>query len=184
MIEKNYKIISSRNRLLTLLAGLVVIFLTVACAGGNYGSLDRDRELDNMYLNYEVIPEHRYYITGGYAAPKAILAIHRNYVLDNPGSLWVPVPNVDSVQMQKWVDTIAPDMNFRGSGAYYASYILDPSGKRVGVWYAIETFTTVKFLEGNRIQVYPPDGKQYNLDGGGNGRGFFSSGGESFPTRP
>jgi hypothetical protein len=76
--------------------------------------------------------------------------------LENSGNLWVPVPNVDSGQMRKWMETIAPEQNYRWSNAYFAAYILDPTGKRVGAWYAIESQTTVKFLEGNKIQVYTP----------------------------
>jgi hypothetical protein len=139
----------------------VLTFLLVAgCAGGNYGSLDRDRELDNMFLRYEVLPDHNYYATGGYDAPAAILAIHKDYELVNTGNLWVRVPNVNYAQMRKWVNTIAPDQNYRRSSAYFAAYILNPEGERVGAWYAIESSTTVKFLENNKIQVYPPNLKQ------------------------
>jgi hypothetical protein len=139
------------------MAAFIALFLLVGCAGGNFGKLNRNRDLDNMFLNYEVLPDHRYYISGGYAAPNAIMAIHRDYELDNPGELWVGVPNVDSGQMRKWIDTLAPEQNYRYSNAYFAAYILDPKGKKVGAWYSYENFATIKFLEGNKIQVYPPD---------------------------
>jgi hypothetical protein len=116
-----------------------------------------------MYLRYEVLPDHNYYTTGGYDAPQAILALSRDYELENTGNLWIWIPNVNSAQMRKWVDTIAPEQNYRRSNAYFAAYILDPDGKRVGVWYAIEPFTTVKFLGDNKIQVYPPQGV-FNLE--------------------
>jgi hypothetical protein len=144
------------NRLTTVLAAFLTLFLIAGCAGGNYGKLDRDRDLDNMFLNYEVLPDHRYYITGGYDWPSAILAIHKDYELENSGNLWVGVPNVNSAQMRKWIENIAPDANYRYSDRYFAAYILDTTGKRVGAWFAIENQTTVKFLEGNKIQVYPP----------------------------
>lgn len=152
---------SRMKRLVTLLAPFFALFLLVGCAGGNYGKMDRDRDLDNMFLSYEVLPDHRYYTSGGYDAPNAILAIHRDYELDNPGNLWVTIPNVDSGQMRKWIDTIAPDQNYRRSGSYFAAYILDPDGKRVGAWFSVENSTTVKFFEGNKIQVYTP---QLNQD--------------------
>lgn len=157
MMERTYNASRGKNRLLVLLGVSIAFFLLVGCAGGNYGRLERDRNLDNMFLNYEVLPDHRYYTTGGYDAPNAILAIHKDYELDNRGNLWVSVPNVDYAQMRKWVDTLAPDANFRFSGSYFAAYILDPNGQRMGVWYAIENQATIKFLEGNKVQVYPPD---------------------------
>ena len=158
MREKIYNIFSNWHRLSTLLVAIFTLFLITGCAtGGNYGTLDRDRDLDNMYLNYEVLPDHRYYTSGGYDAPDAILAINRDHELDNVSNLWVPIPNVDSAQMRKWIDTISPEQNYSNSNAYFAAYILDPNGKRVGAWYSIEAFTTVKFLEGNKILVYTPN---------------------------
>ena len=145
------------NKFVTLLAATIALFLLFGCAGGSYGKLDRDRDLDNMFLNYEVLPDHRYYTTGGYDAPNAILAVQIDYELENSGNLWVPVPNVDSAQMRKWVDTIDPEGNYRYTGGYFASYILDPNGKRAGVWYSYATYTTVKFLEENKIQVHTPE---------------------------
>jgi hypothetical protein len=158
---KTFGTFSRMKSLLILLAPFFALFLLAGCAAGNYGKIARDRDLDNMYHNYEVLPDHRYYTSGGYDAPNAILAIHRDYELDNPGNLWVPIPNVDSGQMRKWIDTIAPDQNYRRSGSYFAAYILDPDGKRIGAWFSIENSTTVKFLEGNKVQVYTP---QLNQD--------------------
>jgi len=144
------------KKVISLLAGLVVLILVAGCAGGSYATFDRDRDLDNRYLNYEVLEEHNYYTTGGYDAPDAILALHSDYELINTNNLWIWVPNVNSAQMRKWIDTIAPEQNYRRSNAYFAAYILAPDGKRVGAWYAIEPYTTVKFLEDNKVQVYPP----------------------------
>ncbi len=157
MTNKNCEAASRWNRLSTLLAAIFMFFLLSACRTGDYGTLERDRDLDNMFLNYEVLPDHHYYVTGGYDWPNAILAIHRDYELDNPGDLWVAFPNMNSGQMRKWIDTIAPEQNYRFSGKYYAAYILDLNGKKVGAWYATEPQTTVKFFEGNKIQVYTPD---------------------------
>lgn len=156
MNMKTHVSFSSMKRLITLLAPFFALFLLAGCAGGNYGKIDGDRDLDNMFLSYEVLPDHRYYTSGGYDSPNAILAIHTDYELDNPRNLWVAIPNVDSGQMRKWIDTIAPDQNYRWSGSYFAAYILDPDGKRIGAWFAIENSTTVKFLEGNKVQVYTP----------------------------
>ena len=164
---------ASRGRQLlpALIAAFIGLFILVGCAGGNHGTFKRDRDLDNMFLNYEVLPDYRYYTTGGYDAPNAILAVHRDYELDNSGGLWVGVPNIDTAQMQKWIDTIAPEQNYRYSDAYFATWILDPEGKKAGVWYSYANTTTVKFLEENKIQVYTPDLNQ-NLNKGLRRRGI------------
>jgi hypothetical protein len=148
------------NKLSTIAAAILSLFILLGCAGGNYGKLDRDRDLDNMFLNYQILPDHRYYTTGGYDAPKAILAIRNDYELYDPGNLWLAIPHVNSGQMRKWIDTLAPDQNYRWSGQYFAAYIIDPGGKKVGAWYAIENYTTVKFPGDKRIEVYPPSREQ------------------------
>jgi hypothetical protein len=157
MIGRIYKISNRWNRLLSLLAAILALFLVTGCAtGGIYGTLDRDRDLDNSFRNYEVLTDHNYYTSGGYDVPNAILLIHKDYELDNSGNLWKAIPNVDYNQMRKWVSVISSEQDFNRTGDYYAAYILDQNGKRVGVWYSVEIFATVKFLGGNKIFVYTP----------------------------
>ena len=158
-----YNILKRRNNLFTLLASALMLLLLAgyAAAGNIYGSLDRDRDLDNMFRNYEVLQDYNYFTSGGYDAPNAILLIHKDYKLDNPGNLWVPIPYVDNEQMRKWVSTISSEQDFNRSGNYYAAYILDQNGQRIGVWYSVEVFATVKFLEGNKVLVYTPELNQH-----------------------
>jgi hypothetical protein len=142
------------SSLATFAASLIFILILSGCAGGNYGTLQRDRELDRMFLTYQVLPDHNYYTSGGYDKPNAILGIHKDYQMVT--DLWQSIPNVNSAQIQKWIRTIAPED--RGIGHdYFAYYILDPEGKQVGIWYSIQSSTVVKFLEGNKIEVYTPE---------------------------
>ena len=159
MFGRKNNILNRRNSLFSLLASTLMIFLLVgfAAAGGIYGTVDRDRDLDNMFRNYEVLQDYNYFTTGGYDRPNAILLIHKDYELDNPGNLWLPIPYVDYNQMKKWIGVISSEQDFNSSTYYYASYILDQNGTRVGVWYSVETFATVRFLEGNKILVFTPE---------------------------
>jgi hypothetical protein len=159
MIRKIYNILERRNSLFTLIASALMIFLLAgyAAAANIYGTQKRDRDLDNMFRSYEVLQDYNYYTSGGYDVPNAILLIHKDYKLDNPGNLWVTIPYVDNEQMRKWVSVISSEQDFNRSGNYYATYILDQNGKRVGVWYSVEIFVTSKFLGGNKIFVYTPD---------------------------
>lgn len=142
-----------------LLAAVFMLVMFAGCAAGNYGTMAWDRELDNTFTSYQVLPGHRYYITGGYSAPAAILAIQNDYELDNDANLWVSVPDVSPSHMQKWIDNLSPDVNYWEENQFMAAYILDPNGKRVGAWYSGRRSTAVQFLENNRIKVFPPDMK-------------------------
>jgi len=148
------------EKTLVFWAGLAAVFMFFslsACARGNYGSLMWDRELDDTFVNYQVLPDHRYYITGGYGAPSAILALQNDYLLENSANLWVPVPDVDSSHVKKWIDNLSPEEKFWEGGEFLAAYILSPAGERVGAWYSGQRQTTVEFLEGDRIKVYTPE---------------------------
>jgi hypothetical protein len=158
-----YNILKRRNNLFTLLASALMLLLLAgyAAAGNIYGSLDRDRDLDNMFRNYEVLQDYNYFTSGGYDTPNAILLIQKDYEMDNPGNLWTQIPYVDYEQMRKWVSVISSEQDFNRSGNYYAAYILDQNGQRIGVWYSVEVFATVKFLEGNNVLVYTPELNQH-----------------------
>jgi len=163
MLKKIYNILNRRNTLITILASTLMILLLVSSAVADiYGTQRRDRDLDNRFRDYEVLQDYNYYTSGGYDVPNAILLIHKDYELDNPKNLWVRIPNVDYKQMRKWVSVISSEQDNNRSGNYFATYLLDQNGQKVGVWYSIEVFATVKFLGGNKILVYTPQLNQYN----------------------
>ena len=139
---------------LLLLITVISFFFSGCTSTGNYGTFHLDRELDQMFLSYQVLPDYNYYTSGGYDKPNAILGVHKDYLLVT--DQWTSIPNVDSAQIQKWIRTIDPED--RGPGHnYLAYYILDPEDKQVGFWYSIQNYTVVKFLEENKIEVYTPD---------------------------
>ena len=144
--------------LLTPLTAFFLIFLLSGCATtGLYGTVDRDYDLDERFRNYEVLQEYTYYESGGYRAPNAILLIHKDFELDNSAQLWRPVPDIDSSKIKYWLSAIHNERYLNRPSRYYAAYILNPDGKRVGVWYSYEPLVTAKFPEGNKIVVYTPD---------------------------
>jgi hypothetical protein len=132
---------------------IAAIIMISGCAGsGSRGTMQRDQALNQQFLSYQVLPDYTYYFSGGYDKPEAILGIHKDYQLV-PG-LWQSA-QISSAQLEKWIKTISPEDYKRGG--YFAAYILDPDGKRAGIWYSIQDSTTVKFPEENKIEVYTPD---------------------------
>ena len=152
----SYKHVTWGRLIAVILIPTVAVILGGCAGSGNKGTLKRDRELDNQFMRYEVIPDHRYYFSGGYAKPNAILGIHKDYELVS--TLWQPVM-ISTEQLEKWIRTIDPE-SYRGPAGYFAAYILDPTGKRVGIWYSIQSYTPIRFLEGNKIEVITPDLRQ------------------------
>jgi len=166
MLRKIYNMLNRRNTLFTIIASTLMLLLLVSSAVADiYGTQRIDRNLDNRFRDYEVLQDYNYYTSGGYDRPNAILLIHKDYELDNPGNLWVSIPYVDYNQMRKWVSVISSEQDAKRSGNYYATYLLDQSGNKVGVWYSIEVFATVKFVDGDKILVYTPQLRQGSILG-------------------
>lgn len=140
---------------------ITLLFTVAGCGGLNSPTLVLDRELDYTFTSYQVLPDHRYYITGGYAAPRAILAINNDYQLDNGSKLWVEVPAVDSAQIQLWMGNYHKYAKPGTGTLFMAAHIVNPDRKRVGAWFSRQRETRVDFLDNNRLKVYPPDMGRY-----------------------
>ena len=151
------KILNSRGVWTWLIATLIIYVVAGLLAGcatsGTKGIMQPSQELNQKFLNYEVILDYNYYYSGSFERPNAILGLHKDYQLVS--QLWQSA-QISSAQLAKWIGAIAPE-EYRGPSGYIASYILDPDGRKIGIWYSIQNTTTVKFLEGNKIQVNSPD---------------------------
>jgi hypothetical protein len=171
--------VNGNNRLSTVsfhavvLLGIFVFAVGYAGARNLGGTLVLDTELYYTFASYQILPDHKYYITGSYSIPAAILAIHKDYQLDNEANLWVPVPDVNSDHMELWVSNLDKytGINFWGGSEFLAGYILGPDKKSIGAWYSSQRYTIVDFIEDNRIKVYTPDLNP--IIGGESERGIF-----------
>ena len=141
-----------KGRMIVVVTIAAIIMISGCAGSGSRGTMKRDQALNQQFLSYQVLPDYTYYFSGGYDKPEAILGIHKDYQLV-PG-LWQST-QISSAQLEKWIKTISPEDYKRGG--YFAAYILDPDGKRAGIWYSIQDSTTVKFPGDNRIEVYTPD---------------------------
>jgi hypothetical protein len=136
---------------------VAALFIAITIASGgcaqNYGRLQRSAEVDKIFITYEVLPDHTYYYVGPDGRPDAIMGIESVYTLET--TRWTQFDPSDDT-LKKGVDW----MNFHHSTSVryypYGFFILDPEGKKLGIWYSIWDWTTVIMKEENRIEVYPP----------------------------
>lgn len=141
-----------------ILAGTAVLVLA-ACASGGYGRLQLNDRVEKSFVKGELNPNLSYYYFGRAAAPDAIMALDRRFVLENP-EMWYPISPQTSENLRFLVKMMydrlrmeysfpPPDMRgFR---------MLDQYGRYVGDWYSeMGTTTTVRSDGGTRVLVYPP----------------------------
>lgn len=136
-----------------LTLGALLLILTVLFSGcsANYGRLKLSTEVEKTFENAVVLPDHKYYYSGGDARPMAILAIQNSYKLRT--SLWKEV-DLDPERLKNWILLMT---ELRGySLRTFGSRVLDPEGKQLGIWYSAWNRTPVKMLGENEVAVYPP----------------------------
>ena len=115
-----------------------------------YGKLKRNRDVNQLFKLYKILPDHTYYTSGRANIPYAIIGIQNKYKL-RPG-LWQAV-NLTKPLLRGWVSQMD---NIYGYPPY-GSVILDDNGKRLGVWYSSKQWTTVIIEENNEIAVLAPE---------------------------
>ena len=144
-MKRSYRHRSVKNNFALVVLGLWVLVLLTSCASG-YGSIRRDPTIAQQFEANQVPTSYRYYVYGYTTKPYAIAGIDPKYEI--PSKLWKAVePNTDAFKESiRWV---WEDYGYTIFGAD----ILDTAGNKIGVWYSALWNVTVKFMEGNRIQL-------------------------------
>ena len=132
---------------------VLVISFAWGCAG-QYGRLRQDTGVTRMFATNSVPGNYHYYIDGRSDMPYAIVGIFPDYQLVS--RFWEPVePNTEAFARK-----VAFIWRPRGLAHYttgMGAYIHDPRGKKIGIWYSMHSSSTVKFREGNQVEVYSPN---------------------------
>lgn len=115
-----------------------------------YGKLKRDRDVNNLFQSYEVLPDYKYYTSGNAGIPYAIIGIQNKYKL-RPGT-WRAIEPTTPL-LRSWVSNMD---NIYGYPPY-GSIILDDNGQKIGVWYSSKQWTTVIIGENNEVAVLAPE---------------------------
>jgi hypothetical protein len=137
---------------------LLQVGLLSGC-GGVYGKFVYDETVDDTFEQLSVLPDHRYYFSGGDSNPDVIIAIDNRYTLAS--KLWKPIEMTEA-QLKRWVHNPS-----RRSIIYpytYGRQILDDQGNRVGVWYALHdyrTFSSIRMLDATTVQLSSPLDESY-----------------------
>ena len=116
------------------------------------GTLKRDHEITNLFLNNEIIPGYSYYFNGRSQWPTAVMAIDSSYTIK--AEFWKPV-DLAGQELSGWLKNA---VNWKGSRKTnkYGAEILSPAGERVGIFFSKYDNLVTKFSTDKEIQVYPP----------------------------
>jgi hypothetical protein len=135
---------------------LLMLSLCIGCTHANSGRLKLSSEVGRLFESHQVLEDHNYYFSGSDVRPNAIMGIQKDYHLKS--RLWKS-ENVTPERLKLWINLMT---DYRGfSIRTYGSWILDPNGKAVGIWYSPWQFTPIWFEPDNMIIVGTPQVNEF-----------------------
>jgi len=134
----------------------IAIFALILSAGlsgcfENYGRIKRNPEVTKAFKDNQVENDYRYYYYGRSNQPYLIVGIDREYHMKT--YMWREVDHTTDkfADMIYWIWT---DILYSYNSEMGAD-ILDPQGKKVGIWYSGIWWAAIRFHEDNRIEIMP-----------------------------
>jgi hypothetical protein len=137
------------SRLLKTAFAIVIPVMLASCAY-NYGSLQKSPDITRAFESYQMLEGYRYYYSGRQNKPSAIIGVHSDYSFSS--EFWTEIELTPSA-FKKAVRRLYPLY----SSPPYGAYIIDPNGKRAGIWFSSINFATIKLEGDNRLVIYSPE---------------------------
>lgn len=128
----------------------LAVLLLAGCAAGNYGYLERSRDVTQAFEAFRVYSEYRYYYLNQENNPYGVLALQNKYSL--VGYMWVEFdPHSDKL---KKVVSLIKDFAY-GYARPYGAYIYDHTGNQIGYWYSSLLLRSLKIDDQTQnVSVY------------------------------
>lgn len=118
-----------------------------------YGDIRPSAEATRIFESHRVLPNYKYYFSGGDLYPDAIIGIDKSYTLET--ELWKEIELTP-----KKLKEIQEDMHKKSLDVgeiLHGFDIVDNRGKKIGIWYSIlRARTSVRMLEDNRVMIFTP----------------------------
>ena len=135
-----------------------VLFLLGGCAAcTDCGTIRKRNEVTTIFTSNTVVSGYNYFYNGEILYPKAIMGVDKGLTLE--GTFWTPIELTQN-QLTSWVREIGTRPNSSiatgVNGRFEGFEILDPQGRRVGIWYSNFDWGVFKFPEANKILAYSP----------------------------
>ncbi|MDA8140703.1 MAG: hypothetical protein M0036_18815 [Desulfobacteraceae bacterium] len=141
-----------RNHWMTVTVGILVAFYLAGCGSSRFGRLQPDPAVTQMFTANGVPTEYHYFICGRPSLPYIIVGIEPQFQFAD--KLWQSTqPNTTDFSQQVnfvWI----PEVWYKVEPAQ-GCWIIDPAGRKVGVWYSMYPSAPVVFKD-NRVSIGVP----------------------------
>lgn len=127
---------------------LIAVFSFQGCLQG-YGNIRTDEHVTGLFRGHKKLDQYRYYYNGRRSMPWAVIGIDGKYQLKS--RFWTPIHDQNTM-FGELIDRVYHTVSDLPEGAY----ILDPSGRQIGIWYSNWRYTTVKMAGSEVVNIYSP----------------------------
>ncbi len=149
----NTKANPHRHPVFEYITAVVAFFWILIVFSGcfaNYGRLKLSTDVQHAFENFQAFKDHRYYYSGRENKPSAIIGVHRDYRFES--KYWTEV-DLQKTSLKELVNRLYPLDYF----PLYGYHILDPNGKKAGIWFSQFGHTTIRLENDNRLVVVTPE---------------------------
>ena len=148
--------IKIKNQIIWKILVLTFALLLMASLSGclkNYGRVKRNTEITQAFKANQVPSNYKYYYFGHANMPYVIIGIDPDYNLQS--RMWREVaPDTERFKKMTywvWSESYTYPTNPRGAE------IVDPSGKKIGIWYSSARWAAVKMKDDQGNIMIAPD---------------------------
>ncbi len=139
---------------------LLAITLLVSSCAAKYPrtTIKEDHAVTSIFRSATINPNYNYFYYGIFLEPDSIMGIDKSYSVQT--RFWTPL-ELSKEQLQTWIvalDRVPEDYTFasRYMGRYQGAHILDPQGRRIGMWYSKLDWGVFEFPEAHTIVPFVP----------------------------
>ena len=138
---------------ISLLAACLLLLTTLTGCFSNYGRVKRNTEITQAFVANQVPSNYNYYYWGRTNQPYVIIGIDPDYHLQSRNWREVKPDTEQFKEMTYWVWS---------ETFYYLNYprgadIVDPAGKKIGIWYSSAHWAAVKMKDDQGNIMIAPD---------------------------
>ncbi len=149
-----------RQSFLAVLITAALVMAGCVSSSNNYGHFQKNRGVKAAFENEKVDPAYNYYYYGVETFPKAVIGLSKGITLVS--DLWEPI-DLTPEKLHNWIWLHAKRHVW--TPFEYGAVILNDAGKKIGVWYSLESWqqwTTIEILGENKVKIGSPVGGNDN----------------------
>lgn len=131
---------------------ILAIAIISACAMG-VSHFRRSVMVSDTFEKYSLVDDYGYYYNGLQNSPDAVVAIQKGYTLTSPH--WHRA-EISEQKLRQWIGEMlnvpGAEYNLDPNGAY----IYNDDGQRIGIWYSVWDFPSLKFISAKELYISDP----------------------------